>query len=129
MATTNDREELKSELAAARGAVSVYATALRRDLDFGAKLKRSVQANPAAWFASAVLLGLLLSRIPPTRRKVVVKGPKLRSDAPKEAGKAAIALTLVKFALDSAKPALFRWLRNRYLGGSRASRKETMRGR
>ena len=126
MATTDDREELKTELAASRSAMRVYATALRRDLDFGAKLKRSVRDNPTTWFAGAGLLGLLLSKIPPTRRKVVVKGPKLRSDAPKEAGKAAIALTILKFALDFAKPALLRWFKQRYLGATRSSRKGTI---
>jgi hypothetical protein len=92
-----------------------YVTALRHDLDFGAKLKRGVRNNPLAWYAAAGLIGLLLSKIPPLRQKVVVKGPKLRSEAPQEAGKAAIAVTVLKFVLDFAKPALLRWLKDRFL--------------
>ena len=116
MATPADREKLKRELASSREAMTAYVTALGHDLDFGAKLKRGVQRNPWAWYAAAGILGLLLSKIPPLRRTVVVKGPRRKSDAPKEAGKAAIVVSLLKFALDFAKPALVRWLRDRYLG-------------
>jgi hypothetical protein len=118
MASTNDCEKLKTELAASRSAMSVYAKALRQDLDFGAKLKRSVRNNRVVWLVGAGLLGLLLSKIPSARRKVVVKGPKLRSDAPKEAGRAAIALTILKFALDFARPVMMQWFKNRYAGGN-----------
>jgi hypothetical protein len=121
MAAPVDRERLKIELASSREGTAAYVAAVRHDLDMGAKVKRSVRNNPLAWYAAAGLLGLLLSRIPPARRKVVVKGPKLRSDA-QQAGKAAIGVTLLKFALDFAKPALLRWFQDRFHAGARPAR-------
>lgn len=111
-----DQQKLKTDLASSREAMTANVTALRHDLDFGAKLKRGVRSNPLVWYAGAGLLGLLLAKIPPFHRKVVVKGPKRRSEAPEEAGKMAMALTVLKFALDFAKPALLRWFKERYMG-------------
>lgn len=113
MANPPDRKDLIAELAA---------TALRHDLDFGAKLKRSFRANAVAWFGGAAVLGLLLSKLPPARRKVVIHGPALRSEPTAKAGKAAFALTALKFAFDFVKPALLRWVNARYLSRSGAPR-------
>ena len=114
MADSTDKEKLASELAAARGRMSGYIAALRHDLDLGARLKSGVAKNPAAWFAGAAVIGLLLSRIPPTRRKVVVKGPMFRGKQTEKAGKAAVLLTVLKFGLDFAKPALTAWVKQRF---------------
>ena len=115
MANLPDRKELIAELAASRAALSGYSTALRHDFDFGAKLKRNFRVHPAAWIGGAALLGLLLSKLLPARRKVVIHGPAMGSQPAANAGKAAIALTALKFALDFAKPALLRWLTDRYV--------------
>ena len=61
----------------------------------------------------AAFVGLLLSKLPASRRKVVIKGPAIRSGSTEQAGKAAFALTLVKFALDFARPALTAWIKKR----------------
>ncbi|MEO8350585.1 MAG: hypothetical protein ABI680_02570 [Chthoniobacteraceae bacterium] len=119
MATPIDRKALKSELALSREAMTAYVAAVRYDLDLGAKLKRGVRANPLVWYAAASVIGFLLSKSPPLYRKVVVKGPKLpklSSDAPEKAGKAAVVVTLLKFGLDFAKPTLLRWFKDRFLG-------------
>jgi hypothetical protein len=122
MATPVDREKLKIELGSSREGMTAYVAALRHDLDFGSKLKRGVRDNPLAWYTAAGVLGLLLSKIPPIQRKVIVKGPKLRAGASEEAGKAAITVTILKFALDFAKPALLRWFKARFLGVGRSQR-------
>ena len=116
MAAPLDHQTLKNDLARSREAMTVYVAALGHDLDVGAKLKHSVKNSPLAWSAAAGVIGLLLSKIPPLRSKVVVQGPKPRKEAPRQAGLAALAVTLLKFALDFAKPALLRWLKERYLG-------------
>lgn len=128
MALTPRKNELIADLATARAELGGYAHALKRDADVGAKLKRSVQANPAGWFGAAAVLGLLLSKVPPRRKKVVVKAPKFRKDEASNAGKAAILLAALKFAFDLGKPFLMRWVKNRFLatdapwprGGSRS---------
>jgi len=118
MAKPPDRKELIAELAASRAAFTGYTTALRHDFDLGSKLKRSFRGHPAAWIGGAALLGLLLSKLPPTCRKIGVRGPALHSQPAKNAGKAAFALTALKFTLDFAKPALLRWVTDRYMGRS-----------
>jgi len=115
MAESIDRKKLIAELAAARDTLTGYSTALRHDLDFGANLKRSLRVNPTAWFGGAALCGLLLSRLPPLRRKAVAKGPIFDRRQTEQAGKAAFALTALKIAFDFAKPAIFRWFQERYL--------------
>ncbi|MEO7318691.1 MAG: hypothetical protein ABIZ56_06860 [Chthoniobacteraceae bacterium] len=123
MANPTDKKTLIAELAAARGELRGYTTALRHDLDFGARLKRSVRSHPAVWFGGAAVLGLLLSRISPGRRKAAVPSSILRSPKTAQAGKAAFALTALKFAFDFARPALLRWIKERYMSPSRGARR------
>ena len=117
MADPIDKTKLTYELAAARAKMSGYAGALRHDLDIGARLKTGVTRNPVAWFAGAVVVGLVLSRIPTGHRKVVVKGPSFRNKDVEKAGKAATALAVLKFGLDFAKPAIVAWAKRRYFSG------------
>ena len=112
MANPPDRKALIAELAASRDALTAYTTAIRHDLDFGAKLNRSFRGNQTAWLGGAALLGLLLSKVLPNRRKVVSHTPVA------EAGKAALLLTVLKFGLNFAKPALFEWMKERWLNRS-----------
>ena len=121
MADTIHQKELTAELAAARSQMSGYVTSLRQDLNVGARVKRGVAQNPAVWFGGAVVLGLLLSRIPAGRRKVVVKGPAIRNDSAEKAGKAAFVLTALKFAFDFAKPTLIAWAKQRMFSGAGGS--------
>ena len=122
MANATDKETLIDELAVARGELGGYTAALRHDLDIGARLKRTFRSHPATWFGGAALLGLLLSKALPRRGKVVIKRPAFSSKETAAAGKAAFALTALKFGLDFAKPVLLRWFRDRYLSRSRDAR-------
>jgi len=121
MAESTDRKTLIAELANARDTLTGYTAALRHDMDFGANLKRRVRGNPTAWFGGAALFGLLLSRIPPLRRKPVVRGPIFARGQAEQAGKVAFGLTILKFVLDFARPTLLRWVKERYL--NRANRR------
>src|ERR1043166_6563704 len=112
MAETTDKQELAAELARARGKRTGYATAIRRDLDVGARLKSSVIRNPCAWYAGAAVVGLLLSKIPTLRRKVVV-APRISFPGRPKTGKLAMVFGLLKFAADFAKPAFLFWLKRR----------------
>ena len=122
MANATDKETLIDELAVARGELGGYTAALRHDLDIGARLKRAFRAHPAMWFGGAALLGLLLSRAIPRREKVVIKRPVFRAKETAAAGKAAFALTALKFGLDFAKPVLLGWFKDRYFSRSRGAR-------
>lgn len=122
MAPTVDCKRVRTELESSRDAMTAYAAALRHDLDLGSKLKRGVRNHPLGWYAAAGVLGLLLSKIPPLHRRVVVKGPKLPGNAPEEAGLIALGIPVLKFALDFAKPALLRWFKDRFLRTGRPPR-------
>jgi hypothetical protein len=113
MAHPARKETLIAELALARSELTGSGHALRLELDVGARVRSAVRARPAGWFGGAALLGLLLARLPPLQRKVEVKPALFRRNPAKEAGKAAFALTLGKFALDLAKPTLTGWVRRR----------------
>lgn len=113
MAHSAHKQTLIADLANARTELVGYGQALSHDLDVGAKLKRGLRENPAAWFGGAAVLGLLLSRITAPRRKVIVKSAGFRRSQTEQAGKAAFALTALKFGFDLVKPALFAWVKNR----------------
>jgi hypothetical protein len=123
------KQSLINELAVARSQFGVNKAELREDLAIGRKLKRQLRQNPVPWFAGAAVLGLLLSKLPPMRRKVVVKPPKIGKTKAEDVGKAGIAVALFNFALQMAKPTLMRMLRERFMSSFRsrtgsASRRE-----
>lgn len=107
MANQARKYSLIAELDSARAQLTDYTAAVRRDLDIGARLKAGFARNPTAWFGAAAVCGVILSRIPSSRRKVVVKGPATRNQ---QAGKAAFVLAALKFGLDFAKPAITGWV-------------------
>ena len=111
MAEQTSKHSLTTELDTARAQLAGYVGALRHDLDLGARVKAGVAGHPRVWFAGAAVLGLLISRIFGSRRKVVVKGPALRNDQVATAGKAAFGLTVLKLGFDFAKPLLLGWIR------------------
>jgi len=116
MAESLRKDALIAELAVARDRLGGHALGLRRNLSPAEAIKRGTHRYPAAWFGGAVLVGLLLSRIPARRKEVKLEPSMPRRDNKKQAGGAgqvAIAVTLVKFALDMAKPSLMRWVRSR----------------
>ncbi len=123
MAYPARKEVLIADLATARTELAGYGQALARDLDVGARVKRGVRTHPAGWFGGAALLGLLLSKLPPLRRKVVVTPSLFRREPARGAGKAALIVTLAKLALDLAKPALTAWIKRRLFSGETAAPK------
>ncbi len=120
MADSIHQKEIAAELAATRNQISGYVTALQRDLDFGSRLKRGVIRNPAAWFGGAAVLGLLLSRIPASRQKVILRGSSVRYSEAQKAGRAGLVLSALKIGLDFAKPALLSWAKSRIFNGASA---------
>lgn len=126
MADEAHKQTLISELEAARTHLGGYVGALRHDLNVGARLKTGMARNPAAWFAGAAGLGLLLARLAPSRRKVVLREPAVGKGHAETAGKAAFVLTALKFAMDFAKPALVSWVKKQV--GARAAARPASAG-
>lgn len=123
------KESLINELAVARSQVGVNKDELREDVAVGKKLKRQLREHPLPWFAGAAVLGLLLSKLPPMRRKVVVKPPKIRRQKQEEVKKAGVAVALLHFALQIARPALTKLLRDRFSSAVHARTHDDQRPR
>ncbi len=123
MADENRKEELIAELRAARSGMTTNRLGLREDLDLPKKFKAAFKAHRVLWLSGAGLLGLLLTKLPPRTKKVVVdaKGAK-RKKVVEEAGTAGIALGALKMAFDLAKPFLLSWAKdwaaNKMQGGA-----------
>ena len=118
MAQSFRKESLIADLAAARDRMGGHVLGLRRKMSPAEVIKRGSRRYPAALFGGAVLLGLLLSRIPARRRQIKIdtpRRPEKNQQAVKGAGRAAVAVTLLKFGLDMAKPAIIRWVRDRLM--------------
>ncbi len=121
MADEPRKQSLIAELATARSQLAAHTLGVRRGASISERLKRGVRDHLAVWFGSAMVVGLLLSRLVRTGPKVAVKGA--RKAQVEKAGKAAFGLTLLKFGLDFAKPAMLSWLKDRVLGGFSKHRK------
>lgn len=109
------KQSLTTEIETARAHLAACVSVLRKDLDVGSRVKARVARNPVAWFSGAAIVGLLLSRVPASRRKVIVKESAGWNHQAEKAGKAAFMLTVLKFGLNFAKPAIVSWVKKKLL--------------
>ena len=125
MAEDQRKAELTAELARSRARLAANFGALRRDLDFPARVKGAVMKNPAAWIGGATLFGILLAKLPARRKKAVVtvtgngKPAKLA-----RAGMTGLLLGALKIAFDLSRPALAKWAGRRvadYMDGTKTN--------
>jgi hypothetical protein len=100
------KEQLRSELASARSALSSRGIAVGDALDFKARIRKNVARNPVAWLGGAVLVGFILSRLPARKTKVRArKGTVADVDT---AAKTGLLMTVAKIAFDVSRPALMK---------------------
>ena len=112
MAEDQRKTELTAELARARRRIGENLGALRRDLDFPARVKNAVFKHPRAWAGGAALFGVLVARL--TARKKKVAPSKKNTEAQiVGAGKAGLLLGALKIAFDLSRPALAKWASQR----------------
>ena len=125
MAEQPRKQSLTTEIETARAHLAACVSVLRKDLDVGTRVKARVARNPVAWLSGAAIVGLLLSMIPGSRRKVVVRESAGWNHQAEKAGKAAFLLTALKFGLNFAKPAIVTWVKKKILdreGAKKVSR-------
>jgi hypothetical protein len=114
MADPTKKQSLILALHEARGQLGGNIHGLKEDLSVGKRFRRSVRENRFAWIGGAAVLGLLLAKLPPMGRKVVVPQP-IFARPPQKAGKAALLLGAIKIALDLGRPMIMSWLKDRAL--------------
>ena len=114
------KKSLVAELDHSRSEFSTETAHLKDDLAFGRKLKHGVARRPAVWLGGAILLGLLISRVPSRKKSVKFKmggGPQKETA---EAGLAAVVLLpTLKFLFNSLQPTLTAWISRQAFGKRR----------
>ncbi len=115
------KQSLIAELDRSRGDVSAQTVHLKEDLAFGKKIRRGVSRSPAVWIGGAVLVGVILSRLPARQKKVKVKVGSRDSEETAKAGLAAVVLLpTLKFLFSTFQPALMAWVRGQMAPTRRA---------
>ncbi len=112
------KSELIVDLARTRVDLTRHAHGMRHAMDFGARFRAHFQRNGMAWMAAAVLLGLLVTRIPGRKKTVVVTKPwrKAEPTAETQAVKAGLLITGLKLAFDVLRPVLMKYVTRRLMG-------------
>jgi hypothetical protein len=114
---------LSAEAARSRDRVSRDLRALRYELDFPRKLKRSFQRQTVLWITAAVVVGTLLVVLPARKKKVYLEAkgrPSKRSS--KNVLEAGFALGVLRFAATLLKPVIVSFVTRKLRGyGNRPS--------
>lgn len=109
------KADLIRQLDRARSQAAANSRALQDDLQVGDRLKENIERNRGAWISGAVLTGLVISKIPP-RTKSVIVAPKSGQKAEETAAKAGflgLAIAAAKVIFNFARPFLMKWVTRR----------------
>ncbi|MEI9896380.1 MAG: hypothetical protein WDN28_21590 [Chthoniobacter sp.] len=115
MAEDERKAELIATLAQSRTHITGNVRALGRDLDFVSRVRRAFKMHPAVWIGGAVLIGLVISRLP-LGRKTPAAAPRKSKHAEsttEKVEKAGLLLGALKIAFDIARPTLMGWATRR----------------
>ena len=116
------KKSLTAELERSRSDLSRGTVHLKDDLAFGRKLRHGIARSPVVWLGGAVLIGVVLSRLPARQKKVKVKfGNKGQEETAKAGLAAVVLLPTLKFIFSSIQPTLMAWIRAQAFGKKRAS--------
>jgi hypothetical protein len=111
MAENEDRKaELIAQLAHARDRIENSGGNVRHALDVPARMRSSFRRHGFAWAGGAILVGILIAKLPRRTRKVYVNH---QGEPIKAAGKAGLLLAGGKIAFDLLRPALTKWATHR----------------
>lgn len=116
MAGNDDRKaELRAELERARSRASAFRQQIQSRPSVSSKAQNTFRRNRVAWLIGAVLLGLLIAKLPARTKKVPVnRWTHKKVEVPLEqAGKAGFLMVILKLLLDVTKPILMAWATKR----------------
>lgn len=109
MAEDERKAELTGQLARSRTQITTNVHALGRDLDFASRARRAFKTHPAVWIGGAILIGLVISRLPFGRKKVTVKVGKKAEPTVEKVERAGLLLGALKIAFNILRPTLMGW--------------------
>jgi hypothetical protein len=113
------KAELLADVARSRSAILRDTVAVRAELDFAAKIEKSVRSRPFAWLGGAAALGYIFAG-PKTRTRTVTKfvrdkgGKPARETKNKPRGFGGVLLSLFKLSLPLLRPALSAYAAKRF---------------
>lgn len=113
--SNNSPEQLSEELARSREAVTRNVTGVRRELDFGRKIRRSFRQETLLWVGAAVAVGVLIAVAPARKKKVYVQ-PKTGGKSKERLLEAGFVLGALKIAATLLRPVIVDLVRTRVLG-------------
>jgi hypothetical protein len=117
MAGNDDRKaELRAELERARSRASAYRGQMQARPSVTSKAQKTISRNRVPWLVGALLVGLVVAKLPPRTKKVPVNrwtGKKVDQPSLEQAGKAGFFLALLKIGIDVTKPVLMAWATKR----------------
>lgn len=109
--------QLRQEVAHSRDRLARDLGALRYELDFPLKFRKSFQRQTVLWITAALVIGVAFAVMPARTRKVQVRARANSQNDPKEKILGAgLALGALKIAMTLLKPALTKIIANKMSG-------------
>ena len=105
-------DELRAEIDSSRERIGRNLCALRHELDFPAKFRRSFREQTVSWITAAAAVGALIALAPMRRKKIYVDAKNSRKSQ-KKLVETGFALTALKVAAGLARPVIVEFVKNR----------------
>jgi hypothetical protein len=117
-------DELRAEIADSRERLGRDLCALRHELDFPAKFRRSFREQTVSWITAAGAVGVLIALAPMRRKKIYVDDKSSRKSQ-KKLVETGFALAALKVVASLARPVIVEFVKNRLTGFAGKSRRKT----
>jgi hypothetical protein len=118
-------DELRAEIARSRERVGRDLHALRYELDFPAKFRRSFREQTVSWITAAAAVGAVIALAPMRKKKIYVDAKSGRKTK-KKLVETGFALAALKIAAGLVRPVMVEIVKNRltaFAGESRRTKK------
>ena len=116
MAGNDERKaELRAELERARSRASAFRQKMESRPRVSDKAQNAISRNRGPWLIGAMLLGLVVAKLPPRTKKVPVSrwtGKKVEMPV-EQAAKGGFLMAILKMLIDVTKPILLAWATKR----------------
>lgn len=117
-------DELRAEIEFSRERIGQNLCALRHELDFPAKFRRSFREQTLSWITAAAAVGALIAFAPMRRKKIYVDAKSSRKSQ-KKLVETGFALAALKVAAGLARPVIVEFVKNRLTDFAAKPRRKT----
>jgi len=117
-------EKLTAEIGQSRERVANNLRALKYELDFPAKFRRSFREQTVSWLSAAAAFGALVALAPMRKKKIYVNAKGSRKSQ-KKLVESNVALGVIKIAANLVRPLIVEFVKTRLTDFGRRSRRKT----